>query len=216
MALFGPKDLGVPKLTAFYQVDSPGFDHEPSQEEIETSEFFQSEFFQWLVRERLGSIRPPGSPTEWACLGRLIALHGPIKRMMATLHSRGMASAPDFDQFKKIYAGTPLVQIERTLGYHPWSVKKDENGKWIDFRTLQTGSVTKLPYDHNVGEELMKDFLDKAKTPQIFAQCPECQSIYLKINPRAVFCSHRCKNRAMVHRFNAKAAAEKKATGVFA
>lgn len=198
MALFGPKDAKLSKLTTIFQVD------EPAEEFTD-----DTELFRWLVREKQGS-RPPMTQKEHSCFKRLIDIRRLVRLIMASLEERQEVSRQHLVDLHNIYRAIPENQMHKSLYWNDSAIEKTQGADiWIDPRIVRTSSYYDLPFDHQIGQKIIEEIVKRMATPEQFAKCPECQSVFVRTNPRAIFCSHRDRNRAMVHRFNARKADER-------
>ena len=180
MALFGPKDINLPRLTQFFQVEGV------------------EELHEWLNREKGGNARPPLNKKQDECFARLTTLHSLTKRMMKDLHNRQKVSSTTLEQFALLRKAIPQETQVRSFAWDSQDIEQDEEGAWISPKDVFLGFVESLPYDHNLGKNIAEDLLAIWRTPQKLLRCEECTSIFVarrEQTPVQRFCSHRCADR---------------------
>ncbi len=189
MALFGAKDANLPLLTQFFQIDDPG-----------EAPFEETELFQWLSTRggNLLLLNPAGSKT----FKRIADIQRVVKRIMRSMHDdKGPIRADDLNTLFNLYREAPATNLEYWMIYSGGAANKDG---WVDPTSLRFGSWNKETFDWGLGTRIIEALVGNDTTvghifhPERFAECPECRNIYLKLNPRALYCSQRCGHRRLM------------------
>lgn len=201
MALFGPRDKDLPRLTRFYQVSQPGQD-QPMEE---------WELYEWLRRE-IGHPLPFFYEEDRAVLDRLRRIHLLVRQMMDELadnHKLRMTTARAYlEMLKEIpepkrddrFIG--LIRTPRDAeGYY---VEGYEPGEWIEPTDLVTMNVYHLSWDHDMGKHILADIYREKDRPELFTRCEECLSAFRTTRAGQVYCSKRCSGRVMTRRSRQK------------
>ena len=200
MALFhNAKDRDLSRLTTLFQVDDYVDEANPQS----------SELFGWLVKEK-GQWDVIGTPGSDYRLGpkigadresfwRLKAIHDVAKQIMLEMHTRHSISTEAVWRLSKLRATMPPENRTKTILFLPEKAFTEDGQEWVAPQYLFSSYMSELPFDYNIGRDIVEELVRRIQdTPEAFAACPECESIYLRLNPRTVYCSARCGQRHLM------------------